>query len=303
MESANFNFLYSSMFWSGRVSGWSQLLAAWKGKEVALVEDLKKPDIYETRNSACAISVATTTDSAGISNLLNESFEGRTSRAETAVTPAWVRSTFLKRHALWIVAKDPGGTIRGCVVSFACPAPYLNSLGGCGGKTTWGVVDWFCVHPLWREKGIGSALLETLDYITHTVGRKAHVFIKEGFPLASQLPVYGTVYWVRKAGRDGVTAMRPNAGLSVWPFQANERETGLPLIRVEGVRGGSPDSAQLKDWEDALDTELPPCWVFVTSVDKRDPGRGWVFDSLVWMYAFRWTAGRFLGDPPNPEIL
>jgi hypothetical protein len=157
---------------------------------------------------------------------------------------------------------------------------------------------------MWREKGVGSGLLETLDVLTYAVGRKAHVFLKEGIPLPlPNMPVYGTVWWVRLAGNANVARMREGTGLAVWPFHARDRETGVPLVRVEGIRDPKATEGQIKEWEDALDNELPPTWVFVSSVDRRDAARGWRFDSVVWMYGFRWCAGKWFGDPPNAEIL
>ena len=253
----------------------------------------------------CTIQVAPFQDASGISKLLNEWFEdSSTTRSITEVTPEWIRSTYLARHAIWVVAKDIRGTIRGCVVSFFSKAPYPNSLAGCGLPRAWGIVDWFCVHPLWRSKGIGSALLETLDYIAHRIGRNAHMFIKEGLPLPlPNIPIYGTMWWIRRAGSQAITKMRSDSGVCVWPFQTKDRLTGLPMVRVEGIREKNPSAAQIKDWEDALDSELPPCWVFVTSVDKRDASRAWIWDSPVWLYSFRWTAGRWLGDSPDSEVL
>jgi hypothetical protein len=97
--------------------------------------------------------------------------------------------------------------------------------------------------------------------------------------------------------------MRDGTGLGVMPYQCKDKETDLPLVKVEGIRGSNADPEQIKLWEDALDKELPPCWVFVTGADNIDEKRGWKLDSMVSMYAFRWIAGKWLGSVPDIRVL
>ena len=267
------------------------ILSYLKGSDVAFADTLEKPEFYSDEMT----SVAKNSDAPGIAKLLNECFER--GRAKTNVTAEWVISTFHENAAVWIVAKDRGGTVRGCIASFRIVAPYPNSLKSC--SSPWGLVDWFCVHPLWRGKKVGSNLLQLLDYITYRIGRKASVFLKEGMPL-QQLPAYVTFLLCRRAGNPSVKRVREGTGIVTHDYHSVERDTGLPLLRVEGIRSGDSD---IQEWEDTLDKELPPCWVFVTSVDKIDTGRGWKIDSLVSMYAFRWIPGKWLGSVPNIAIL
>jgi hypothetical protein len=156
------------------------------------------------------------------------------------------------------------------------------------------------VHPLWRSKGIGSALLETLDLITYRLGRKAHVFLKEGYPLPlPHVPIYTTWLKCRKAGNPNIKQMSDDSGLIVYPYQEVERETGIPLIRVEGIQ----NKMELQEWENALDIQLPECWVFVSGLYIIDYKRDWQTDSLISMYAFRWSPGKWLGSLPHSSII
>lgn len=288
------------MFWKGKVSIFKQIYAYTKQLDVALV-DLDTPEFPLTLSpGGCKVSVSNLNDVEGISRLLNEWFEDPTSRTKASITPEWVRATYLKNSAIWVIAKDLGGTIRGCIVSFRIASPYPNSLEGCGKMNPWGLVDWFCVHPLWRSKGVASALLETLDLVTYRLGRKAHVFLKEGMPLPlPHVPIYTTWLKCRKAGNPNIKQMSDDSGLIVYPYQEVERETGIPLIRVEGLY----DEVYLKEWEDALDLQLPVTWVFVSGSCIVDNKRGWKTDSLVSMYAFRWSPGKWLGSLPHSSIL
>ena len=288
------------MFWKGRVSFFKQLSSLVKQAEVSFL-DLEVPQISSELNpGGCKVSVSKLDDVAGISKLLNEWFKEAGAKAMTVVTPAWVRASYMDHQAIWIIAKDSGGTIRGCISSFRIVAPYPNSLEGCGKMHPWGIVDWFCVHPLWRSKGVGSALLETLDLVTSMIGRKAHIFLKEGPPLPlPHIPIYFTWLKCRKAGSAKIKQMSENTELSVYPYSEVERESGLPLVRVEGLQ----DMADLKEWEDALDTQLPECWVFVSGSCVVDYKKGWQTDSLISMYAFRWSPGKWLGSVPHKSII
>lgn len=289
------------MFWKGKIGAISNAFAFLTQKDLAL-SNLPGPELSASdKPSACMISVASLEDTAGIAKLLNKYFEHANSRAKTQVTAVWIRSTFLDNHAIWIVAKDPMGTIRGCISSFHCERPYPNSFDtGCGKMPPWGIVDWYCVEPLWRGKGVGTELLDTLDFITYRVGRKAHLFLKEGIPLPlPHIPFYCTFLQCRRAGNPQIKQMTHSINLGIYPYQAIERETGLPLVRIEGIRDGTSVEA----WEDLLDRELPECWVFVSGADKVDEKRGWQIDSMVSVYAFRWIPGKWFGSVPNPEII
>jgi len=288
------------MFWKGKVSFITQLSRLVKQQDVSLL-DLEPPEIsLNLSPGGCKISVSKLHDVEGISKLLNEWFKEPQARAKTAVTSEWVRDSYLREEAIWIIAKDIAGTIRGCVASFRIVSPYPNSLEGCGKMHPWGIVDWFCVHPLWRSKGVGSALLETLDLVTYRIGRKAHIFLKEGCPLPlPHIPIYTTWLKCRKAGNPGIKRMSEHTGLAVYPYSEVERETSLPLVRVEGLQ----DITDLNEWEDALDMELPECWVFVSGSCYIDKKRGWQTDSLISMYAFRWSPGKWLGSIPHKSLI
>jgi len=288
------------MFWKGKVSVLTHLDAYFKQSQISLATNLAAPELPITQTVYnCKIVVGSVNDSQGIAQLLNEWFEK--GKVQTKVTKEWVRSTFLKNAAIWIVARDSKGTVRACISSFRISSPYNEPLVGdcqCGQISPWGIVDWFCVHPLWRGKGIASNLLETLDYITYTIGRKAHVFLKEGTPLP-QMPVYATVLKYRKCGSSKIKQMREGTGLLIHDYHCVEKESGIPMIRVEGHHG----KEDLKDWEKTLDKELPVCWVFVSGSTIVDMARGWKPDSLVSMYAFRWIPGKWLFKKPDQDII
>ena len=269
------------MFWSGKTSWFVQLEAFLLKRELqTLHRSIQNPEgsIYPV--------VAETRDAPGIAKLLNNHFESNALSC-TAVTVEWILGTFIK-GVTWVIIKDYRGTIRGCISSFPCPSPYPSQ------HTEWGIVDWYCVHPLWRSKGLGSSLLAMLDHVMYKKGRQPHIFLKEGVPLSyPHIPIYTTVLRCRRAGNPAVYVMPDRKG--IYPYMTNEKATGLPLVRVDPCSDKSE-----KEWEACLDTLLPPCIVFVSSgiVDAR-----WKIDSLVSMYAFHWVAGKWFGSVPNSMIV
>lgn len=61
-----------------------------------------------------------------------------------------------------------------------------------------GLVEYFCVHKLYRNNGIASRLLDELVVQTAKQGRMVHCFLKEGFPLLRLPPLYTSYYIVRQ---------------------------------------------------------------------------------------------------------
>jgi len=86
--------------------------------------------------------------------------------------------------------------------------------------------------------------------------------------------------------------------LILYNYQEVERSTGIPLIRIEGVK----EYSQVDKWEEALD-ELPECWIFVSGNYLVSNKKGWITDSLVSMYAFRWSPGKWLGTCPSQNVI
>jgi GNAT superfamily N-acetyltransferase len=279
------------MFWKGKVSLFKNLTTYLSGSDVLLLP-LDEPEIpLNSKPGQCEVSISKSSDARGVSDLLNEWFEDPQSKTKAQTTPEWIRET-LDTKAIWIVAKDSRGKIRGCVSSFPSESPYPSS------PLEMGIVDWFCVHPLWRSRGLGSSLLETLDLVTYRLGRRAHIFLKEGQPLPlPHVPIYCTWLNCRKAGKSEIKEIK-DTPLNIHMYREVERSTGLPLIRVEGLR----TNIGLDKWEDALDA-LPECWVFVSGNCIVNHKKGWKTDSLVSMYAFRWSPGKWLGSCPSQTIL
>jgi hypothetical protein len=93
------------MFWKGKLAILTHLDAYLKQKQLSLAAELSVPELPITnRLYNCTIGVASINDSEGIAKLLNEWFE--VGKVQTNVTKEWIRSTYLKNAAIWIVARD-----------------------------------------------------------------------------------------------------------------------------------------------------------------------------------------------------
>lgn len=88
--------------------------------------------------------------------------------------PAPIFTTHLQNKS-WIgveVREKPSGRIIGCAVSKA--AGYMES-------TPIGIIDYLCIEPVWRKKGLFYVLLRTVyAYAVQAEGRGPHIFKKEG---------------------------------------------------------------------------------------------------------------------------
>lgn len=60
-----------------------------------------------------------------------------------------------------------------------------------------GYIDFFCVHPEFQKKNIGSELLHFVDAVASQQDRQIHFFTKEMSPLYSLPPIYTSQYIVR----------------------------------------------------------------------------------------------------------
>lgn len=59
-------------------------------------------------------------------------------------------------------------------------------------------VDCFCIHPLWRKKGVGDHLLTMLHVYANKNNIPYAMFLKEGYLNIINMPLYSSVYVYRK---------------------------------------------------------------------------------------------------------
>lgn len=101
-----------------------------------------------------------------------------------------------------------------------------------------GLVDFFCVHRDWRGKGIASFLLQELTYLTATVGRIVHIFIKEGLPLSPLPPIWtGNYIWRNK--KHIIEKYLENKGLTISSIEeVKNTSLQIPEMSIRNLPSG-----------------------------------------------------------------
>jgi len=108
---------------------------------------------------------------------------------QTVIPPEIIEEGLRSNRWYGIEARDEILNIIGIV--FSLQVQYLYSseyskqpLIECG------LVDYFCVSPKWRSKGVGSNLLTKLFELTSQNNRKPHIFASEGSALFHKIPPF-----------------------------------------------------------------------------------------------------------------
>lgn len=153
-----------------------------------------------------------------------------------------------------------------------------------------GIVDFFCVEPAWRKRGIARSLLRSLVNQTAAADRLIHFFIKEGFPLLSLPPLYQG-RWMWRRSRGSKRGSRLGFG-----FQ-DLYHRSLP----EGYRLGElveyPSGASAQEIEEAIDNSP----FEIVCMDTRFPHiseKGWKNDITYQWYCFNFHPGSFFSNKP-----
>ena len=146
-----------------------------------------------------------------------------------------------------------------------------------------GIMDYFCIHPLYRKSGIGSRLLYEIDLATSLTGRLSHIFMKEGSPLW-WLPPLKTGYWVWR--EKGISCIFNSEKVKV--INSNYRSTSAnDQIGQLVILDTSVTQEEINRICDASP--------FRIVLALKDECPTWNIDSSYTCYAFNWTPGSFAG--------
>jgi len=173
------------------------------------------------------------------------------------------------------------------------------------------VVDAFCIHPIWRKKGVGDYLLTELNRYANEKQIPYALFLKEGAPLSIfHQPIYTGWYRyreltdhrsnnkltdlsVQEAFRimDIYRTFQPNVVIirnerSIWKWFRSDQKSILIGIQDTHQRVGSKKVGWITAW--------------IESPLITDPLRGEaadaVADSLYPTFDFLWSNERWIGD-------
>ena len=180
-------------------------------------------------------------------------------------------------------------------------------------ETTWqkaGIIDYFCIHPAYRRRGIGRALLSSLVNVTERP-IQPHLMLLEGFQ-ASMPPIASGVYLSRRCVGNSLIQKDTawNFGKDIWtPFEEGETTVwktasghvgiwntfhysipdGLRIGIIVGHTGNAANEAAASLSHGFGILLLPaPVWSMIS---------GWTLDSPFQWIAYNLQAG-FIGDFP-----
>jgi len=116
---------------------------------------------------------------------------GTTASVTLDIPSEVISDGFIHKGWLGIEARDETNHLVGLIISKYIKILYSSEFPFVPLKEC-GIVDYFCVVPAWRKRGVGTALLFRLHEITRTRGRIAHIFASEGGPLSifSRIPSF-----------------------------------------------------------------------------------------------------------------
>ncbi len=132
-------------------------------------------------------------------------FKGRGIVPITDVSKTELEAQLRSEHIL-IVAFGPEEEVIGTVMSAPLGSIHRLGVGPTNFRTRW--IDFFCVKPSHRGRGLGSSLLNALLDEQKAINEPASFFLKEGAPL--NMPSFSTSTYVwRKVGENEMPRHQP----------------------------------------------------------------------------------------------
>lgn len=299
----------SQGFWTNNpcTPSWINTLSQiWSGSPPRLLEPMpaKRPVRLP---QGCQIRLAVAEDSGAIAE-----FWGRYFSISKACRCAVSKEVVLRSIALarWqIIVTVSGDQIIGTVVR-----RYLKGLHVY--EARWpaaAAIDFFCVHPSWRSRGVGRALLDTVHNLSQ-LPLQPHLIFWEGLR-PSVPPLAGGCFWARRCeGTAVATLVRDKEaiqkawlscakGMDVWTEEPGEE---ISVWSIDGrnvvvwntlhvtVPDGKPIGIVLSNLEsaDALASAKSYWGVLLTPQISPLPSGEWTFDSVYQWIAYNLSVGK-----------
>ena len=310
----------NSSFWTNNqcVPSWSDTLSQiWSGSPPRLLEPF--PAKRSVRMpQGCQIRLAVVEDSGAIAE-----FWGRYFSISRSCRCAVSKEIILKSIvvARWqIIIAVSGDQIVGSVVR-----RYLKGLHVYEARwASAGAIDFFCVHPSWRGRGVGRSLLDTLHNLTGQPmspmspmsPMPPHLIFWESVR-PSVPPLAGGFFWSRRCGGDGsalATLVRDKEviqkawkdcvkGQNVWTEEPGEEITvwsvGGSNVVVWNtlhvtVPDGKPIGIVLSDLESATTLAAAKSyWTILLTPQASPIAEGeWIFDSIFQWIGYNLSVGK-----------
>jgi hypothetical protein len=108
------------------------------------------------------------------------------------------------------------------------------------------MIDYFCVHPAWRKKGVGRWILGTLQN-TGPVPLPPHLILWDGIQ-AKTPPLSLGMYWVKERIRKQVTLLQTIPRPSVWPPPGSSIWSEWSINTTKEVKCWKTTSGEVVAW-------------------------------------------------------
>ena len=123
------------------------------------------------------------------------------SKSRCCIPATIIRDNIQKnRWDIWILTRNDTHTLVGSIIRRVIKGLHIQ-------KAVWptaGVVDFFCIHPAWRKKGLGHQLLASIQN-SHTTVPPPHLILWEGLRVDIP-PLSIGALWMKRCVSQGVAA-------------------------------------------------------------------------------------------------
>ena len=160
---------------------------------------------------------------------------------------------FIHRRWVGIEARDEANNLVGLIISKYINILYSSQFPVVPLKEC-GLVDYFCVVPDWRRKGVGTALLFRLHELTRSQGRIAQIFASEGgrgpLSIFSRIPSFIQDRYIWR--------QRNNARINL--EIESEKNIAVTHNLCERIRGSSPSTKYFFAFAPGVKTDISHYW-------------------------------------------
>jgi N-acetylglutamate synthase-like GNAT family acetyltransferase len=112
---------------------------------------------------------------------------------------------------IWVMIQEKSGNIIGTIVRRWVTNVHVKE----AFFPRIGLIDYFCVHPAWRKKGVGRRLLYTVQ--ADTVKTIPHFILWESFQVSIP-PIVSGMYWAKRCELGKQTPLSPEEAKIAWPL-------------------------------------------------------------------------------------
>jgi GNAT superfamily N-acetyltransferase len=228
-------------FWTltPNVSQWTLIENIWKDPQPPQLLDDKPIDIAITLSEGIKLQPTQSASATEYSVFLEKQFS-KYSEWRLQLPPVLIADGISFQKWIGVEARTKEGHLIGIIFSIPFDKFYAPGFQDYP-LTNLGLVDYFCIHPSWRKKGLGTRILHSLFAATKLVDRKAHVFASEGglFNLFHKVPsfVKNTYIWRE---RIAIGAFKKNISISKFNGQLPFKIQDSSKVFI-GLGAGSAD--------------------------------------------------------------